>query len=164
MQQEIQLEADFFTPQPKSSNGQDPDSPSPKMSPAYSHLTRGSTLLQWLGSYVDEKYLFLEQDGQMPESHLGRKDSSNGEFWMRNIAEHRSFPEPFPSDAGVSSLSEILETGQVARRFFLTPKACKGILHRAENRGKALPMTLRRALLQVAEASTEPETPGDKTV
>src|ERR1043165_31698 len=35
-------------------------------------------------------------------------------------------------DEGVSSLSEILEAGDVPRRYFLSAKACRGILRRAE--------------------------------
>jgi hypothetical protein len=46
----------------------------------------------------------------------------------------------------VCSLSDILETGDVPQRFFLTPKACAGILRRAEKRGKELPPQLRHAL------------------
>ena len=49
-----------------------------------------------------------------------------------------------------ASLSEILEIEDVPQRFFLSPKACKGILRRAEKRGKALPPSLRAALLAVA--------------
>jgi hypothetical protein len=46
---------------------------------------------------------------------------------------------PFPNDDAVSSLSDILETGDVPQRYFLSPKACSGILRRAEKRGKELP-------------------------
>jgi hypothetical protein len=65
----------------------------------------------------------------------------------------------FHSAAVASSLSDILETGDVPQRFYLSAKACRGILRRAEKRGKALPTTLRLALEQVAEASTDPATP-----
>ena len=56
----------------------------------------------------------------------------------------------WPRDAAVCSLSDTLETGSVPPRFFLSPKACAGILRRAEKRGKALPPPLRDALLAVA--------------
>ena len=69
----------------------------------------------------------------------------------------------WPSDAAVCSLSDILETGDVPQRFFLSATACRGILRRAEKRGKELPPTLRQALQQVAWASSEPEKPEDKT-
>lgn len=61
-----------------------------------------------------------------------------------------------------TTLSEILESN-VSERYFLSPKACRGILRRAEKRGKELPTTLRRALEQVAGDSSEPERPEGKT-
>jgi hypothetical protein len=57
----------------------------------------------------------------------------------------------WPSDAAVCSLSDTLETGDVPQRFFLSAKACAGILRRAEKRGKELPAALREALERVAE-------------
>ena len=47
------------------------------------------------------------------------------------------------------SLSQILEAGNVPRRFYLTPRACAGILRRAEKRGKVLPAPLQNALIAV---------------
>jgi hypothetical protein len=60
-------------------------------------------------------------------------------------------------DDGVCSLSDILETGDVPQRFYLSPKACAGILRRAAKRDKELPAQLQRALEQVAK-STPKET------
>jgi hypothetical protein len=57
------------------------------------------------------------------------------------------------SGATVCSLSEVLETGEVHRRYFLTSRACQGILRRAEKRGKALPTSLLQALQAVAGVS-----------
>jgi hypothetical protein len=48
-----------------------------------------------------------------------------------------------------------LETGDVPQRFFLSATACKGILRRAEKRGKQLPQQLAQALLLVAQETTE---------
>ena len=49
--------------------------------------------------------------------------------------------------AAASFLSDILEaTGDVPRRYYLTAKACSGILRRARSRGKELPPKLREAL------------------
>ena len=61
----------------------------------------------------------------------------------------------WPSDAVVSSLSDTLETGDVPQRFFLSAKACQGILRRAEKRGKKLPQQLHKALHSVAQVTTE---------
>ena len=47
------------------------------------------------------------------------------------------------------TLSEILES-RVSERYYLSKKACAGILRRAEKRGKVLPAMLHRALQQVA--------------
>jgi hypothetical protein len=55
------------------------------------------------------------------------------------------------------SLSQVLESGPVPQRYFLSEKACSGILRRAERRGKALPDQLRQALQAVAEASSDAE-------
>ena len=55
----------------------------------------------------------------------------------------------WPSAAAVCSLSEVLET-DVAPKYFLSPKACRGILRRAELRGRPLPAHLRQVLTQVA--------------
>jgi len=55
--------------------------------------------------------------------------------------------------ASVSSLSQILETGPIPRRFYLSSLACRGILRRAEKRGKTLPPSLQAAL----EATASPE-------
>jgi hypothetical protein len=44
-----------------------------------------------------------------------------------------------------------LETGVVPQRFFLSAKACDGILRRAAKRNKKLPLALEAALRQVAQ-------------
>jgi hypothetical protein len=51
---------------------------------------------------------------------------------------------------GVCSLSDILVTGAVPQRYFLSAKACRGILRRAVKRAKRLPVLLMRALTAVA--------------
>ncbi len=74
------------------------------------------------------------------------------EFLTLNLPE-------FHNAAAVSSLSDILETGDVPRRYYLSPKACAGILHRAEKRGKVLPDQLHLALMAVAATGTMPTPP-----
>ena len=56
----------------------------------------------------------------------------------------------WPSDASVCSLSDTLEIGDLPQRYFLSATACKGILRRAEKRGKQLPPALEQALQAVA--------------
>jgi hypothetical protein len=54
----------------------------------------------------------------------------------------------YPSDGGVSSsLRDVLEMSQVAPKYYLSARACEGILRRAERRGKKLPEALHNALL-----------------
>jgi hypothetical protein len=72
------------------------------------------------------------------------------ESWTRSGSE-------WPSDAAVCSLSRVLDpTQDVPQRFFLSPRACAGILRRAEKRGKELPALLLQALTQVA-GNAEPD-------
>lgn len=60
----------------------------------------------------------------------------------------------FPRDTVESSLLDILETGDLPQRFFLSPTACAGILRRAEKRGRTLPKALREALERGAQTTT----------
>jgi hypothetical protein len=45
-----------------------------------------------------------------------------------------------------STLLDILETGDLPHKYFLSPLACRGIIRRAKNRDKELPPTLQHAL------------------
>ena len=62
----------------------------------------------------------------------------------------------WPNDAAVSSLSQVLES-HVDPKYCLSPKACSGVLRRAERRGKKLPAPLEAALLAVAQNLTQTE-------
>lgn len=62
----------------------------------------------------------------------------------RNIGES-------PSEENASILSEIL-MANVPEKYYLSPKACLGILRRASARGKELPEILRVALERQASA------------
>ena len=62
----------------------------------------------------------------------------------------------WPSDAAVCSLSAILETDDVPSKYYLSARAARGILRRAEKRGRELPPQLRQALLAVAEGEAGP--------
>lgn len=56
---------------------------------------------------------------------------------------------------GVASLSSLLEPEEVILpKYWLSAKACAGILRRASKRGKALPTMLQEALLAGTESST----------
>ena len=61
-----------------------------------------------------------------------------GELLTRNFRES-------PSVAAVVTLSQIL-TANVPEKYYLSSKACQGILRRASARGKELPPMLKEAL------------------
>ncbi len=92
-----------------------------KTSPAFCPATADGTL--------------VPSSGQWSNSGTG----SPTESWTLNSSE-------CPNDAAESSLSDILETGDVPQRYFLSARACAGILHRADKRGTKLPQALRSAL------------------
>jgi hypothetical protein len=60
-----------------------------------------------------------------------------------------SFGE-YPNGENVSTLSQILQVG-VPEKYYLSQKACLGILRRASARGKQLPELLKKALEKQAE-------------
>ena len=62
---------------------------------------------------------------------------------MRNTGE-------CPNAAIESTLSQILEVN-APEKYYLSAKACEGILRRAERRGKKLPDILKIALEQMIE-------------
>ena len=66
-------------------------------------------------------------------------------FLTLNISE-------LPKDADECLLSDTLEIGNVQPRYYLSQKACKGILRRATKRDKELPETLKTALETVANS------------
>ncbi len=51
-----------------------------------------------------------------------------------------------PSRVSESTLSDVIETGEVPERYFLSPNAARGMLHRAERMGRNLFPPLRKAL------------------
>nr|WP_294160697.1 hypothetical protein [uncultured Selenomonas sp.] len=83
-------------------------------------------------------------DGQTQGWSELRPATSHGGSWTLNIGE-------CPRDASASSLSQILQKREdVPEKYFLSPRACKGILRRAKERGKELPPELKAALLHQA--------------
>lgn len=67
-------------------------------------------------------------------------------FWTRDSSE-------CPSVAVASSLSDVLETRPVPRRYWLSARAAAGILRRAAKRGKELPTRLEAALRALADST-----------
>ena len=74
-----------------------------------------------------------------------------GACWTRASSES-------PSGAVASSLSDVLQTdgedGTCLARYFLSPRACLGILERARRRDRGLPAELDEALRRQASSQT----------
>ena len=86
-----------------------------------------------------------EGDGQTRVWLMDPTDGQRGASLMHNtLAWHNG--------AAVCSLSQVLEKTSIAPRYYLSPKACAGIIRRAEKRGKSLPPQLARALQEAADS------------
>ena len=101
----------------------------------------------WYGRTSPEYCLVVEDGTLVPLSGRWRNAGMGGptESLTLSISE-------FHSGAVESTLSDILETGDVPQRYFLSAKACAGILRRAAKRGKKLPPQLAHALREVADS------------
>lgn len=82
-------------------------------------------------------------DGAKPEQSPETDGLWRGDSWTVNISE-------WPSDESVSLLSQTLEVN-APEKYFLSARACQGILTRASRRGKKLPDLLQTALLEMIE-------------
>ena len=121
------------------------DLSSGKMSPVPSPQTRVQTSKRSLSPYVQLKpipFLFLslrKENGQGQDTLMWQKDLIlPGEQSMLSIGE-------YPREEDVSILSQIL-LADVPEKYYLSQKACLGILRRASSRGKVLPAVLQKAL------------------
>lgn len=104
----------------------------------------GSSLRMFLDSFPQES-----NRAPTSVSYYGGWSTSGmawpGGFWTRGGSES-------PSGAVVSSLSAVLETRSVPRRYWLSARAAAGILRRAAKRGKTLPPRLMTALEGLASS------------
>lgn len=108
------------------------------------------TLPTFLEQWYRGMFLSLGTAGATQASVSPNREtgSSNGGCWTLNTWES-------PRDVAESSLYSILEHGGVDRRFYLSQRACRGILSRAEKHHKVLPDVLMRALTRIAEGFSE---------
>lgn len=138
------------------------DTWSGKTYPAHSVQTEEKTLLPcWKkrhGSPAQTRPLFLclQRDGRkpdaLPEWVQTDRSPSPGEFTTRSFGE-------CPSEERESRLSQILEDCP-PRKYYLSARACEGILKRAARRGKNLPEELRLALEAQAQCECAPDVRG----
>ena len=113
---------------------------------------------QWIWDATEQKWKLKTSTTQKSFTHSTAswpdfQNSGTGtatEFWTLSTSEWTGLDGLSLSDDGVCSLSDILETGAVPQRYYLSARACAGILRRAERRGRDLPPTLSRALAQAA--------------
>ena len=120
-----------------------------KMSPAPSPQTQEKiskpSSKQSRPSKVTMLSLILQKEnGQEQENCWEMVSVSPGDALTRSFGE-------FPKEEDVSILSQILMMG-VPEKYYLSQKACLGILKRADARGKELPELLKKALLRQASS------------
>jgi hypothetical protein len=129
MQMQFDLDLSFGKTSPESC----PTSPTPS----------GACLPGWLDAMLS--CCPVEADGQTRVLCLDPKDKLLGASSTPSISGwHKEGGEYGFSRV---TLSEVLETGPVPERYFLSQAACAGILRRAERRAKKLPEHLEAALL-----------------
>ena len=117
-----------------------PPSSSGKTSPVFSPRKTTPSGAFWLG--LPEKMSRFNRQGKNGRTLVVCMDprgQSLGGPWTPNISD-------WPNDAAVCSLSQVLETGSIPQRYFLSGTACAGILRRAAQKKVQLPEALRQAL------------------
>ena len=135
----------------------DLDSSSGRTCREYSQRTTMLSAASWRDLSAHLPPSFRPSDGAARAWLMDPSDQSPTASWMPNISA-------WPNGASVCSLSQVLETKPIPPKYFLSGKACAGILRRAERRGKVLPTTLRLALEQVAVDLSGLEKPEGKTL
>ncbi len=135
-----------------------------KTSPASFRATKDETLQAFWDCSPGAGSKSLPAAGNLRELSKATQahTASHGECLTLSLSEWTGLAGLSLNDEGVCSLSDILVTGDVPPRYFLSAKACAGILRRAGKRGKALPQMLRQALSAVAGAWSEPAKREDK--
>lgn len=101
-----------------------------------------------LPAWNNQTFQFLDlrvggADGTKPEQLPETDGAWLGDSLTLNIGE-------CPREENVSLLSQILEVN-AQEKYYLSAKACRGILIRASRRGKKLPDLLQTALLGMIE-------------
>lgn len=120
-----------------------------KMFPEHSAQTAEKTsALCWknLPAWKNQPLQFLDlrgDGGAKPEQSPEMDGPWHGGSWTLNIGE-------CPREENVSLLSWILQAN-APEKYYLSAKACRGILTRASRRGKKLQELLENALLEMIE-------------
>jgi len=120
-----------------------------KTSPAHSVPITGEISQPYYPSLPDARLKSPNRDLIQPDLFAlldGTDTAWHGECWTLALSGRPDSLGASPSDAADSSLSDILVTGPVPPKYFLTAKACEGILRRSDRRGRPLPPILKKAL------------------
>lgn len=101
----------------------------------------------------------LLKDGRVLAWSMEKADEWRGPCSMHNSLGFHNAGGECSHLPSLPSLMDILETGPIPQKYYLSAKACAGILRRAEKRGKVLPPALHTALEAAAstQAKTEPD-------
>lgn len=121
-----------------------------RTSPVSFQVKEAPILEAFWGYSADKKSKSPSTGGETAESYRASRalTASHGECLTLSSSE-------YPSVGVACSLSDVLETGDLPPQYYLSARACEGILRRAEKRGKALPQALQQAL-QMAAQRTAP--------
>lgn len=141
--------------------------PITSIQPGYSGKTYPASLVQWIMRSDACWENYVEQ--VTPSSQRQEGNTLLAAWWPDRSAPWLGGPWtpngsecPSVGDASLSWLEEVLETGPAPTHYYLSERACRGILRRAEKRGKKLPPELERALKDRigTEEAIPPLTPG----
>src|SRR5690606_20773816 len=116
-----------------------------RMCLVYSVPMEAETSPSYLQDLPENFQKFLKRDGETADSEKADRMpiTSHGAFWTLSSAEYHN-------DGVESSLSDVLLPAEsIPPKYFLSPRACAGILRRAEKRGKELPPQLAQILRHV---------------
>ena len=116
-----------------------------RMSPVFFQAMTAKTSQPSLAQPLDTITAPPQKDGRTAalQKESQEDSESHGEYLTLSISECHSA-------AAVCSLSDILETGDLPLRYFLSAKACAGLLRRSGQRGKDLPSPLKETLEAIA--------------
>lgn len=139
-----------------STAGRDPASPS-SMPDWLKSFDRASSSGKTSQAYYPPATDSTSEPSSVRWSNAGT--AAPGGFWTHSLPEHNRFRSPSPRDDVVCGLSDVLEpTSPRLLKYFLSSRACEGILRRAAKRGKDLPPLLDTALTEmIAWWKAQPE-------
>ena len=120
----------------------DRDMPSGKTSPAFCPPAIMLSAVSSLPLSALMRPLRLKNRGPVLAWSADLAGEPRGAYWMLNSSA-------WHNDASVCSLSSVLEAGPIPQKYYLSARACSGILRRAEKRGQYCGATAPEVVLHV---------------